>query len=344
MAKREFLMLAQKRKDQDVIGWLESEKLDGMRCFWDGGITRGMLKADVPWANTDKDFRYRDTQYSSGLWSRYGNVLHAPKWWTDVLPKIFLDGELYTKREDRQNLMSIVKKLIPTESWIEVFFNCFDSPPIESIFAMGEINTTNFKKNMKDCLNFVNKHKNELVATIDPGTQFSVVYSVLKYFCIGGRAIALKQEPIESLELLNQKLLDISCEGGEGLVIRNPSSVWVPQRSKNLLKMKKYDDDEGIVVGYITGRETALGSKLLGMLGALVLDYKGQRLELSGFTDQERTLNDPEWARDNPASECPDLVECIAFPRGSKVTFKYRGKSRDGIPQEASYWRKYDNL
>jgi ATP-dependent DNA ligase len=41
MAKREFLMLAHKHEGQNILGWLYSEKLDGMRCFWDGGITRG---------------------------------------------------------------------------------------------------------------------------------------------------------------------------------------------------------------------------------------------------------------------------------------------------------------
>ena len=331
MAKREFLMLAHTYKDQNVKGWLESEKLDGMRCFWDGGNTTGMLKADVPWANTAKDARYKETQYSTGLWTRYGGVIHAPEWWTSTLPKMFLDGELYTRRNDRQNLMSIVKKLKPTGAWDLVTLNCFDSPPMESIFAAGSITGTNFNKDMKDCYAFAKRF--DLDFQTIRGTKFQQVYLDLQERCCG-RALCLEQK---NIELLNQELIDISEQGGEGLIVRNPESVWVHQRSKNLLKLKKFEDDEGTVTGYVTGR-----GKLLGKLGALVLDYNGKRLELSGFTHAERELNDTFWAENHIATSCPKSVFAPAFPIGSKVTFKYRGKSRDGIPQEARYWRKYD--
>ena len=35
----------------DVAGWFISEKLDGTRCFWDGGMSRGVRTEDVPWAS-----------------------------------------------------------------------------------------------------------------------------------------------------------------------------------------------------------------------------------------------------------------------------------------------------
>ena len=35
-----------------IAGYLVSEKLDGTRCFWDGGITRGIPTDQVPWAST----------------------------------------------------------------------------------------------------------------------------------------------------------------------------------------------------------------------------------------------------------------------------------------------------
>jgi hypothetical protein len=87
------------------------------------------------------------------------------------------------------------------------------------------------------------------------------------------------------------------------------------------------------------------------MMGALILEIdEGKRLELSGFTDEERTLVDrrsengysdaEDWAMENPETECPEGIEAEQFPIGSTVTFRYRGKSKDGIPQEARYWRK----
>ena len=67
----------------DPKGWLMSEKLDGVRCYWSG----------------------------EKMYSRNGNLFYPPKWFTDGLPKdMALDGELFTKRSDFQNTISIVKK------------------------------------------------------------------------------------------------------------------------------------------------------------------------------------------------------------------------------------------
>ena len=39
--------------------WFVSEKLDGMYCLWDGGITRGMPVTEIPWAYHAKDKELR---------------------------------------------------------------------------------------------------------------------------------------------------------------------------------------------------------------------------------------------------------------------------------------------
>ena len=45
---RELLQLAKNHTNHQIGGWFVSDKLDGMRAYWDGGTTRGMLAADVP--------------------------------------------------------------------------------------------------------------------------------------------------------------------------------------------------------------------------------------------------------------------------------------------------------
>ena len=77
-------MLAQNYDPEkhDPTGWLMSEKLDGVRCYWNG----------------------------STMYTRNGNPFFAPKWWKDKLPKIALDGELWTNRDDFQKIVSIVRK------------------------------------------------------------------------------------------------------------------------------------------------------------------------------------------------------------------------------------------
>ena len=73
---REFLQLCEyfDPKRDEVFGWYVSEKFDGMRALWDGGITRGHVASDVPWGTESH-------RLSTGLWSRYGKVISAPDWW-----------------------------------------------------------------------------------------------------------------------------------------------------------------------------------------------------------------------------------------------------------------------
>ena len=101
--KQECVQLAQHYKPAKhfIGGWLMSEKLDGFRFIWDGGITRGMRADSISWANTTKD---KTPKYATGLWTRYHKPIYAPKWWLDQLPEIPLDGEGWTCRDDRQTL------------------------------------------------------------------------------------------------------------------------------------------------------------------------------------------------------------------------------------------------
>lgn len=344
MKKREFLMLAHtfNPKKHRIGGWYASEKLDGMRCFWDGGITRGQLKADVFWANTAKDDRYVETQVSTGLWSRYGNVIHAPDWWLDLLPKIMMDGELYIPGF-RQDLMTIVKKLTPGEGWRRVKFYVFGLPGPQLLFKEGRINNPNF---VEKILDGTIPDLSGIIKVQDTSI-FRTKITLIKKYCDGQVAVPHEQVQLPfqtdtANEMVRKMVESITDKGGEGLVLRKPESWWEPKRSHELLKVKPYDDDEGIVTGYISGRKTDKGSKLLGLMGALILDYNGKRLELSGFTDAEREFDHEatQWSCDHPGQEVPDWVISEHFPRGCSITFRYRGKTRDGIPQEARYWRK----
>ena len=374
MAKREFVMLAHKldytnptKVKQHIGGWWFSEKLDGERCFWDGGVSRGILKSEVPWANCAKDFRYQAQPYATGLWSRYGNVIHAPNWFLDALPTVPLDGELFAlNQQKRQFTHSTIKKIVPiNEEWRDITYMVFDSPPPVTIFADGIIDSPNFKKVLKDC----EKWFMARVASCDikwfakSDTPYQTTYTMLKAHLMQSPNISRLHNQFvlpypQSLcfEVLENRLSTILEWGGEGLIVRDPNARYSCSRVHHLLKVKPFDDMEGTVTGYITGRETDKGSKLLGMMGALVLRLDdGTRLELSGFTEAERKLGATEfidfghvspfqWAQQHAETECPEWVEAIDFPRGSRVTFKYRGKSDAGVPQEARYWRKDERV
>ena len=74
-------------KDQNVSGWLASEKLDGVRAYWDG----------------------------ENLLSRQGKKLNAPLSFTKNFPKFALDGELYAKELKFEEIQASVMDKLPDE-------------------------------------------------------------------------------------------------------------------------------------------------------------------------------------------------------------------------------------
>jgi len=350
--KREFLMLAKTLKDSDRIGgWMFSEKLDGMRCFWDGGITRGLLCTQVPWANTLKDARYTGTRLATGLWTRYGKPIYAPDSFLDSLPKITLDGELYAGRGNFQQVTATCKDLVPGAGWGKIRYAVFDSPSIATVFADGLLDSTNFKKKFADVVTWAKEKGGKSLGHLIP---FKQAHDSLKSVYTSGtwyvhEQIELPMDNTVASNTARRLAAEISDQGGEGGMVRRAWGPWRPERSSDLLKIKPFDDSEGIVVGYTWGRKTDLGSKLLGLMGNMVVSWQGQRFELSGFTNEERRL---EWEGSFetayamgcalPGEPCTAGISSPRFPLGSTVTFTYRELTDAGIPKEARFWRKHE--
>jgi DNA ligase-1 len=344
MAKPEFVQLAHVLNDKkhSVAGWFVSPKLDGVRAIWDGGISRGMFCSEVPYANTVKDHIKITPPVATGLWSRTAKPIQAPNWFLDLLPNFPLDGELWAGQQSWQQLQSIVSQDTPDDRWHLVEFKIFDSPSWKHLFTPRTVKVrNNYTFTVQPLLDipsmgvpahwsfeFVlrwlrNRYSNE--------GQISLVPQIRLPFKVD-----------ESLIKARQLARDVLDEGGEGIILRKPIGIWTPERSWDLLKFKPERDSEGIVTGYYAGKETDKGSKLLGMMGALEVEWQGARFKISGFTDFERKLPDTvsDWAEMNPGSRLPEGFESLIFPIGSLVTFKYRELTDDGVPKECRFLRK----
>lgn len=360
--KREFLQLAKKyRPDKDnIAGYYVSEKLDGMRVFWDGGVTRGIPTPVVPWANiiNPKTGEWKDKikPVATGLWSRYGNPIMAPDWWLNQLPQVFLDGELFAGRGNFQKLRSIVAKDHPDEdAWFNVSFAVFGTPTASSIFQEGRINNPNFVLDVDPAaISKFLEVRRDAGVTLELDSQSAnrtfedELYTLQSMMDPQGVAYLhqhykLPENRTEAEQRLNTFMDQVLDQGGEGIMLRRSDSLWIPKRANHLLKHKPYTDDAGTLMGFVSGRETNKGSKYLGMVGAMILDYKGQRLELSGFTDEERRFDTDEmtaFAGKNPGQEMPEWVKAKHFNLLDKIEFRYRELSDDGIPKEARYARR----
>lgn len=354
MNKRETVMLAKSYNPEkhNIENWLISEKLDGMRAIWDGGASRGKDLNDVPYANQNKVDRFVEKPKATGLWSRYWNPIQAPDEWLNQLPeRILLDGELYMGRGMFQQTVSATKRMDMTGDWSKIKYKIFDLPPMNVLFY-PLIMRLNGGQTMSMPSFDYNKYL-QLVKCPNVATTFKERLKMLQNN-VDENAICKCVEQVPNVGNSLDEMMDYVLEnGGEGLILKNPNSYYLTKRSDKMLKIKPSYDDEATIVGYITGKETDKGSKLLGMLGALILDYKGKRLELSGFSDSERELcgrsqsningnsvDAEEWAATNPGQETPQWIQAVHFPIGTEITFKYRELSNDGIPKEARYFRK----
>lgn len=355
--RREFLQLAKTfRPTKDKIGgWYLSEKLDGTRCLWDGGISRGLATEQVPWAGVTNprtgEPKDKIKPISTGLWSRYGNPIMAPDWFLDKLPPFPCDGELWAGRGNFQLCRSICAGDEPDPRFNQVQFAVFSSPPLEALFRTGLIKNTNMLVaiDYQEIQRWLRKHSPKTIANPRGSTFEQELFALRAWEGWNDQVYILRQiilptdetEAAAALATHMNKFLD---DGGEGVILRNPHACWVPKRIADCLKFKPWEDDEATVVGFTSGRLTDKGSKHLGKIGAIIVSYCGKRLELAGLTDEERLFEEDwmsEYAEKHPGEDMP-AGEGFAgkhFKIGQTITFKYRELSDDGIPKEARYWR-----
>ena len=245
------VLLADKWDEKsNLTGWWVSEKLDGVRAYWDG-----------------ENFQ-----------SRNGNIFTAPEWFTKGLPKNrHLDGELFGGRKKFQTTVSVVKSGPSHPGWSSITYEIFDVPNEGTKFEtrMGVMN---------DVANACASH----------------IRAVEQYKCT-------------SNESLLKQLQEMDDSGGEGLMMRQPGSMYVRARSKTLLKAKKFCDCEAIVRGHQGGK-----GKNTDKMGALICELaSGTQFRCGiGFTDEQRS---------NPP------------PVGTIITVKYQELTNGGIPRFPAY-------
>lgn len=93
--------------DQNISNWLMSEKLDGIRGYWDG----------------------------KNLYTKNGNIIHTPKSFTKNFPPFALDGELWSKRDDFEFIQATVLDTIPSQNWNQITYNIFEVPNSDGDFT-----------------------------------------------------------------------------------------------------------------------------------------------------------------------------------------------------------------
>lgn len=219
------------------------------------------------------------------LLTRSGIEIKAPPWFTEPLPDYPLEGELWAGRGNFHIVQQTVLDQAPVDkAWQQIDFMLFDMPQ-----AAGD-----YKKR-----------------------YFNIVYytRVTK----SGHIKYIEHFPIETEQSLYNYLDQIDSNKGEGLMLRKITSRYQAGRSNDLVKLKKYQDAEALVIGYKGGK-----GKYRGQMGALLVQLdSGQQFYLgSGFSDLQR-------------QQPPKL--------GTTITFRYNGYTQNGVPKFARFIRERVN-
>ncbi len=229
------------------------------------------------WWQSEKLDGVRAAWNGSQFITRQGNVYQAPDWFTADLPKHPLDGELWIGRGRFQQTVGIVKRADAGEEWSKIQYALYDAPHLP--------------------------------------LPFEERYAFLQTLKLGAFAFVLPQKKCLGLVELKADLERETASGAEGLMIRQPGSLYETKRSSTLLKVKPWEDAEAVVVSYTAGK-----GRHKGRMGAMnVRMPNGLEFELgTGFSDAER--------------ENPPAV-------GTTVTFSFTGLTDRGVPKCAAFLR-----
>jgi DNA ligase-1 len=223
------LMLANVyRRGVPLAGYWVSEKYDGVRGYWDG----------------------------RQLWTRGGEAIAAPAWFTAPLPAQPLDGELWAGRGRFEHALSTVRSQTPNDAaWRALRFMVFDLPAEPGDFD----------------------HRLAALRRLLPLAAAPWVLPV-------------PQQRATTHAALQSQLNDTVRDGGEGLMLHRGTSAYHSERTDDLLKFKTYDDAEARVLAHLPGK-----GKHEGRLGALLVETgEGLRFKLGGgFSDAQRAAPPP---------------------------------------------------
>lgn len=163
---------------QDPSGFLVSEKLDGVRAFWDGHSLR----------------------------FRSGRAIVAPVWFTVALPKTPLDGELWLGRGRFDELSGMVRRLLPLDSeWQQMRFMIFDLPGEAGAFAeraahigklAREVNQPWLQPVTQQRVHDASALQSQLQQLVSEGAEGLVLHRAKALWTPGRSAVLFKLKPV----------------------------------------------------------------------------------------------------------------------------------------------------
>lgn len=269
------------------------------------------------WIASEKFDGYR-CQWRGKLVSRANKDFEgAPEWFLMALPpNTPLDGELWVGRENFQEMGVVRKKNPDPEEWIPVKYVVYDLPDEEKPFEERIKKLQKIVKDMNVRWNIVRKKLPEPFNTV----ECPLIYA--------------KQTKIKSYEQMDKLYKSITQKGGEGIMLKNPKSLYEGGRSANMLKVKPSFDIEAVIVDYTKGK-----GKYKGKLGGFVCK-KLINMDTYHVIEKDERQEFTTSGMDDEIRE--NFKE--THPIGTIITITHNGYTDSGKPRFARYLRKRDDV
>ncbi len=288
-------------------GWIMSEKFDGYRAL----------------------FRYEEVDgvLVGKFYSRNNKSFNAPDWFLESMPPpdllgdYIIDGELWAGRDNFQ-LMGIVRKKVPVpEEWLNIQYQVYDITNAEGGFV-------DRLKILKRIVDFTGKSwslrlKNE---------EFYIPEGVE----IPPPLVFATQKRVTGEKMMKSFYQDIIDNGGEGIMIKHPLSLYKDGRSNEMLKYKPSFDREAEIIDYKMGDPE---SKYNGMLGSFICrPLKNHDTYMSVDKDDDHIFT---------LSGMDDKIRKNykkTHPKGTIITYECSGFTDKGVPRFGRYLRIRDDV
>jgi len=252
--------------------------------------------------------------------SRNDKMYNSPLWFRKCLPDRVIDGELWISREEFEK-MGCVRKKEPVDSeWMEVTFQVYDIIDCEGGFGSR---LKELLKIVKEATKKWNIYRKKLGKDDE---RFLKMKCPLRF---------VTQTPVKSVSHLKELFHRFVSQGAEGIMIKDPNSLYEPgKRSKKLLKIKPSFDAEGIIIGYKPGN-----GKYKDLLGAFVCKQLMNHGSYSSIDENKDHIFSISGMDDDVRNSYKET-----HPVGTIISYEHSGITGRGVPRFARYLRIRDDI
>lgn len=284
----ELPMLAHKLKDikKPIFPYYSQPKLNGLRCIAKFDNSSNPVPFSIKLCSRGGQY-YQISHIQNALFDLFSRINN------DIGSSNFLlDGELYVHGVPLQEISGAARKeesgLFASNDWLE--YHIYDIINIDNVHETQSQRIRNLLT-----LNLINMQ-----------TSIKIV-------------IPTVVENQKEVEKLHNKFVS---EGYEGLILRDPNGEYkFNQRTRNLLKVKQYQDEEFEILDATYDNNKGIGESFVFILKNNINDLTFKSRPTG--TEEQKIA----WLN------TPGLV-------GKKATVRFFERSKDGLPQQGSVQHK----